>query len=148
MRRVLIYETKSGTMRYFIFLSRRKLKIERETKKYVRASEEEISIKRRKCERRREYATKGLIKREDRREETLIEQDEGRASHGQDGERRQKERIDDRRTKIEDRERERRMPESGASAMPRGASAWLNFLLNYYFNRKDERRWWGGLAGI
>lgn len=30
--------------------------------------------------------------------------------------------------------------ESGASAMPREASAWLNFLLNYYFNRKDERR--------
>lgn len=23
---------------------------------------------------------------------------------------------------------------------PREASAWLNFLLNYYFNRKDERR--------
>lgn len=43
------------------------------------------------------------------------------------------------RTKTEDRERGD-ATESGASAMPREASAWLNFLLNYYFNRKDERR--------
>jgi hypothetical protein len=64
-------------------------------------------------------------------------------------------RIDDRLTKTEgkgergrerekekerERERETNAIESGASATPRGASAWLNFLLNYYFNRKDERR--------
>lgn len=39
-----------------------------------------------------------------------------------------------------EREGETDATESGASAMPREASAWLNFLLNYYFNRKDERR--------
>lgn len=79
------------------------------------------------------------MKREDRREEASIKQNG--ASVAQAERRGQTERIDDRTDKDRRQgEGETDAAESGASAMPREASAWLNFLLNYYFNRKDERR--------
>lgn len=79
------------------------------------------------------------MKREDGEEEASIKQNGAGVARAR--RRGQTERIDDRTNKDRGQvEGETDATESGASAMPREASAWLNFLLNYYFNRKDERR--------
>lgn len=129
-------------MRYSFLLPRSgRTEIERKTKKGVWRSEDGAGYRERgERERRRENATKGLMKREDGEEEASIKQNGAGAARAR--RRGQTERIDDRTNKDRGigRGRDGCHRESGASAMPREASAWLNFLLNYYFNRKDERR--------